>query len=105
MVAARRFKAFRTYGWYAFLLALLLPIINGLLVIFVSLPFHIEAGNRFLLTILIASASYIAVPAAMRLAAPKADPGLYIPMALGVSFPFNISIGFPIFWQLIQWCC
>lgn len=105
MVAARRFKAFKTYGWYAFLLALLLPVVNGLLVIIVSLPFHIEPGNRFLLTILIASASYIAVPAAMRLAAPKADPGLYIPMALGVSFPFNISIGFPIFWQLVQWCC
>ncbi|WP_163202703.1 sodium-dependent bicarbonate transport family permease, partial [Citrobacter koseri] len=50
-----------------------------------------------------ASASYIAVPAAMRLAAPKADPGLYIPMALGLTFPFNISIGMPLYWLFIEW--
>ena len=59
-------------------------------------------GNRFILAILAASASYIAVPAAMRLAAPKADPGLYIPMALGLTFPFNITIGMPLYWMLIQ---
>ncbi|MBX9733033.1 MAG: sodium-dependent bicarbonate transport family permease, partial [Chitinophagaceae bacterium] len=63
----------------------------------------IETGNRFMLAILAASASYIAVPAAMRLAAPKADPGLYIPMALGLTFPFNISIGMPLYWLLIEW--
>ena len=56
-----------------------------------------------MLAILAASASYIAVPAAMRLAAPKADPGLYIPMALGLTFPFNISIGMPLYWLLIEW--
>ena len=55
-----------------------------------------------MLAILAASASYIAVPAAMRLAAPKADPGLYIPMALGLTFPFNITIGMPLYWMLIQ---
>ncbi|WP_421019961.1 sodium-dependent bicarbonate transport family permease, partial [Klebsiella pneumoniae] len=64
---------------------------------------HIETGNRFMLAILAASASYIAVPAAMRLAAPKADPGLYIPMALGLTFPFNISIGMPLYWLFIEW--
>jgi uncharacterized protein len=55
-----------------------------------------------MLAILAASASYIAVPAAMRLAAPKADPGLYIPMALGVSFPFNITVGIPLYWYLVN---
>ncbi|TAD93274.1 MAG: sodium-dependent bicarbonate transport family permease, partial [Bacteroidetes bacterium] len=63
---------------------------------------HVEPGNRLLLSILAASASYIAVPAAMRLAAPKADPGLYIPMALGVTFPFNITVGLPLYWTIIQ---
>jgi hypothetical protein len=58
-------------------------------------------GDRFMFAILAASASYIAVPAAMRLAAPKADPGLYIPMALGVTFPFNITVGMPLFYLII----
>ena len=52
--------------------------------------------------VLAASASYIAVPAAMRLAAPKADPGLYIPMALAVTFPFNITVGMPLYAWVIQ---
>jgi uncharacterized protein len=51
---------------------------------------------------LAASASYIAVPAAMRLAAPKADPGLYIPMALGVTFPLNITLGMPLYLFLVR---
>ncbi|MBM3439411.1 MAG: hypothetical protein FJX94_00930 [Bacteroidetes bacterium] len=79
-----------------------LPPLNGLLAIFVSSFFEMEIGNRYLLAILASSASYIAVPAAMRLAAPKADPGLYIPMALGVTFPFNITIGMPLYWWLVQ---
>ncbi|MFM8951030.1 MAG: sodium-dependent bicarbonate transport family permease, partial [Bacteroidota bacterium] len=61
-----------------------------------------DIGNRFILAVLAASASYIAVPAAMRIAAPKADPGLYIPMALGLTFPFNITIGMPIYYALAQ---
>jgi hypothetical protein len=63
---------------------------------------HMQEGNRLMLAILAASASYIAVPAAMRLAAPKADPGLYIPMALGVTFPLNITIGLPLYWGIVQ---
>jgi hypothetical protein len=61
-----------------------------------------DPGNRLIFSVLAASASYIAVPAAMRLVAPKADPGIYIPMALGVTFPFNITIGMPLFFYLIH---
>ena len=61
-----------------------------------------QIGNRFIFAILAASASYIAVPAAMRIVAPKADPGIYIPMALGLTFPFNITIGMPLFFQIIH---
>ena len=102
MVAARRFKAFRNYGRTASLFALLAPLVNGLISIWISGAMGLEPGNRFLLAILAASASYIAVPAAMRQAAPDADPGLYIPMALGLTFPLNISLGMPLFWTLIQ---
>lgn len=61
-----------------------------------------NVGNRFVFAVLAASASYIAVPAAMKLAAPKADPGLYLPMALGITFPFNITIGLPIYLYIVQ---
>jgi hypothetical protein len=54
-----------------------------------------------MLAILAASASYIAVPAAMKIAAPKANPGLDIPMALAVTFPFNVTIGMPLYYWLV----
>jgi hypothetical protein len=54
------------------------------------------------LAVLAASASYIAVPAAMKLAAPGANPGLYIPMALAITFPFNITVGIPLYLFLVQ---
>ena len=55
-----------------------------------------------LLAALGGSASYIAVPAAMRLAVPRANPSLYLPMALALTFPFNITLGMPIYLQIIQ---
>jgi hypothetical protein len=55
-----------------------------------------------MLSILAASASYIAVPAAMKIAVPKANPGLFLPMALAITFPLNITLGMPIYLSLIQ---
>ncbi len=102
MVTARRFGAFRKYGWFVGAFAIVAPIVNGVLVALSSVLVTQSAGNRFMFAILAASASYIAVPAAMRLAAPKADPGLYIPMALGVTFPLNITIGMPLYFSVIK---
>ncbi len=102
MVTARRFSAFKKYGLYVTGFAILVPAVNGLIVAVISGLVTEDVGNRLIFAILAASASYIAVPAAMRLAAPKADPGLYIPMALGVTFPFNITIGIPLFYAVIK---
>ena len=102
MLAARRFKAFRNYGWFVTLFALLIPAFNGCATALFTHWMGMEAGNRLMLSVLAASGSYIAVPAAMRLAAPEADPGLYVPMALGVTFPFNITLGIPLYWWIIQ---
>lgn len=102
MVTARRFSTFRKYGWFATAFAIIIPLINGCLVATISGLFIHDIGNRFIFAILAASASYIAVPAAMRLAAPKADPGLYIPMALGITFPFNITIGMPLYFLIVN---
>ncbi|TAF64251.1 MAG: sodium-dependent bicarbonate transport family permease [Cytophagales bacterium] len=103
MVTAKRFATFRKYGLFVSFFGLLAPLLNGVLVAWLSGFISAEVGNRFMFAILAASASYIAVPAAMRLAAPKADPGLYIPMALGVTFPFNITLGMPIYFTVIQY--
>lgn len=103
MVTARRFSAFMQYGWFVTLFAIIIPAFNGCLVAFFSQFITASAGNRFVFAILAASASYIAVPASMKLAAPKADPGLYIPMALGVTFPFNITVGMPLYFLVINY--
>lgn len=102
MVTARRFAVFRKYGWFVTLFALFIPLLNGCMVAVLSASVTTDPGNRFIFAVLAASASYIAVPAAMRLAAPKADPGLYIPMALGITFPLNITLGMPLYYTLIH---
>jgi hypothetical protein len=102
MITAKRFGAFKKHGLSVFLFAIIIPCINGVAVAYFSKYITAELGNRFIFSILAASASYIAVPAAMRLAAPKSDPGLYIPMALGVTFPFNLTIGMPLYYMIIQ---
>lgn len=102
MVTAKRFAAFRKYGLFVTGFALVIPAINGTVVALLSGFITQNVGNRFIFAILAASASYIAVPAAMRLAAPKADPGLYLPMALGLTFPFNITVGLPLFYAVVK---
>jgi hypothetical protein len=102
IITAKRFSAFRHHGLFVMLFAIVIPAINGSAVAWASQFITNEVGNRFIFAILAASASYIAVPAAMRLAAPKADPGIYIPMALGVTFPFNITAGMPLYFWIIQ---
>ncbi len=101
MVTACRFAAFKKYGLFLSVFALIIPALNGSVVAFASSFITQDIGNRFIFAILAASASYIAVPAAMKLAAPKADPGLFIPMAIGVTFPFNITIGMPLYYAII----
>ena len=99
-----KLKALIKKGWFTLSFAIIIPIVNGCLVALISGLFMEEVGNRLLMAILAASASYIAVPAAMKLAAPKANPGLYIPMALAITFPFNITIGMPLYLYLIGIC-
>tara|TARA_R110000787_G_scaffold15038_5_gene46293 strand:+ start:3555 stop:4517 length:963 start_codon:yes stop_codon:yes gene_type:complete len=90
-------------GWFALLFAIIIPVINGSIVAFISQGFIDGEGNRLLFAILAASASYIAVPAAMRIAVPKANPSLYLPMALAITFPFNITLGMPLYLWIIQY--
>ncbi|MCX7978404.1 MAG: sodium-dependent bicarbonate transport family permease [Bdellovibrionaceae bacterium] len=79
------------------------PIIGATLAIGYSFFAGISAPQAFLLACLCAGASYIAVPAALQMALPEARPGVYLTLALGVTFPFNILLGIPIYWKVISW--
>jgi hypothetical protein len=79
----------------------LLALLNGAMGLGLATLAGLGEGDALLLTILSASASYIAVPAAMRLALPAANPGVYLTMALAITFPFNIVIGIPLFHNVI----
>ncbi|MEM9649749.1 MAG: sodium-dependent bicarbonate transport family permease, partial [Bacteroidota bacterium] len=103
ITSGKKIKSFLNKGWFALIFSIGLPILNGCLVAWFSQYITESIGNRFLFAILAASASYIAVPAAMRIAAPKASPSLYVPMALAFTFPFNITLGMPLYLFLIQW--
>jgi hypothetical protein len=102
ITSGKKLNDFLKKGWFAFLFAIIIPLVNGITVAIVSAAFTESLGNRFLFAILAASASYIAVPAAMRLAAPKANPSLYLPMALAITFPFNITLGMPLYLWVVQ---
>jgi hypothetical protein len=102
MVTAKRIKGFRKHGLFLFFFGIVIPLFNGLLVAYLSGFITDSPGNRLLFAILGAGASYIAVPASMKLAEPRADAGIYIPMALGITFPFNITIGMPLFYAFIE---
>lgn len=101
MITARRIKGFRKYGWFLLVFSILIPFVNGVFTAYVSGFISKDIGNRLLLSILVAGASYIAVPATMKLAEPRADAGVYIPMALGITFPFNITVGIPVYYAII----
>ena len=102
ITSGQKIKSLLKEGWFPFAFSILIPLINGCLTAVLSQFITDDIGNRFLLSILAASASYIAVPAAMRLAAPTANPGLYIPMSLAITFPFNITIGMPVYLFLCE---
>lgn len=102
ITSGRHIKDLLKQGWAALLFSVLMPLFNGCVIAVISSFVLDGVGNRLLISILVASASYIAVPAAMRLAIPKANPGLYLPMALAITFPFNISLGIPIYLGIIN---
>lgn len=101
IVSGRKLNDFFKSGWFSVFFAVVFPLINGCIVAFLSQFITDDVGNRFIFAVLAASASYIAVPAAMKIAVPKANPGIFLPMALAVTFPFNITFGMPIYFSIV----
>jgi len=101
LVSARRLKESKI-NKFAISFALISPPVNAALGLIIAWMLRLTPGDALLFCVLCASASYIAVPAAMRLAVPKANPGLYLTMALAITFPFNIVIGIPLYMAVIN---
>jgi hypothetical protein len=100
ITSGKNLKSFFSFGWFPIAFALVIPLLNGCLFAFISGVFTDDVSNRFMFAVLAASASYIAVPAAMKITVPTANPGLYLPMALAVTFPINITVGLPLFFTV-----
>ncbi|MEM1277058.1 MAG: sodium-dependent bicarbonate transport family permease, partial [Pseudomonadota bacterium] len=91
----RQSRGLLTFSLVGF--GILMPMIGAVLGAGAALLLSLSTGGTLLLMVLSASASYIAVPAAMRVAVPEADPGIYLTLSLGITFPFNLTLGLPIY--------
>jgi uncharacterized protein len=84
-------------------LGIVIPLLNGTLGVLVAALLGLGTSGMLLVATIAASASYIAAPAAVRIALPEARPGIYLTAALAITFPFNIVLGIPLYWSLTQW--
>jgi hypothetical protein len=112
IVAAQRLRDFRQAGErrpggqtfrVMLVAALLLPLLNATVGLGIAAVLGLPEGNALLVMVLVASASYIAVPAAMRLALPEANPATYLTMSLAITFPLNLLLGIPAYHAAIRW--
>ena len=103
IVAARRIRALPQAGKFLFGFAIVLPLINAAIALPIVWLLGLTPGNGLLFMVLCASASYIAVPAAFRMAVPEANPSLYVTPSLAITFPFNIIVGIPLYFEMVHW--
>ncbi|MDO8386703.1 MAG: sodium-dependent bicarbonate transport family permease [Polaromonas sp.] len=103
LVVARRFGDLRRAGVFLVVFAIVMPLAAAGLGLLTGMLLELSVGGVTLLATLYASASYIAAPAAMRIAVPQANPALSIGAALGITFPFNLLVGIPLYHRLAQY--
>ena len=102
--AAKKADTLKKAGVILVSFGMIMPLIGGTLGIIIGASIlEFSVGGTFLLAILSASASYIAVPPAMRYGVPEANPSYYLTLSLGVTFPFNVVVGIPLFYQMTIW--
>jgi hypothetical protein len=102
LVAAKRIRDLQKTGIFLISFAILIPILNAGIGLLLAKLIGLPKGDALLFAVLCASASYIAVPAAMRMTVPEANPSLYVSTALAVTFPFNIIVGIPLYLYVIN---
>jgi hypothetical protein len=102
LLVARQLREARGLSPFLMGFALIMPSINALVAIGIAAMLGMDKGDALLLAVLSASGSYIVVPAICRYAIPEANPGRYFTMSLGFTFPFNIIVGIPLYFAVIQ---
>ncbi len=103
MTAARQIKGFAAVGKFMTAFAILSPLVWGMVGVWLGTMAGLGVGGAFVLGAICASSSYIDAPAACRAALPQANPGIYLTASLGVTFPFNLLIGLPLYYKFAQW--
>lgn len=103
IVASRRLRDLKSVGGFLIGFGIGMPLLSAVLATLVGRWVGLSFGGTVVLSTLAASASYIAAPAAMRIAVPQANPTLYLTAALGITFPFNITVGIPLYYQMTRW--
>lgn len=102
LMVTRNFSHLKGFSWSLVAFALYMPLIGAAIGMLLSYMIDLDIGTGLLFTSLCAGASYIAVPAAMRLALPEAKAAIYLPMSLAITFPFNIILGIPLYYQIAE---
>ncbi len=102
LLVGRNIAGLKALGPFMLALAIGIPLINAAIGLLLTYCFHINLGDSLLLLVLLASASYIAVPAAFRLTVPTADPSVYLSSALVITFPFNMVM-IPFYWYVLNY--
>jgi hypothetical protein len=102
LVAGRRLGDLKKVGPFLLGFGIVVPLINGALGVYLGKLTGLELGGATLLGVLSASASYIAAPAAIRMSLPDANPTLYLTSSLAITFPFNITLGIPIYLEIAR---
>lgn len=103
LVASTRFQEVKGHAMRLISFGVAIPIVNGLLGTYLGHLSGLSTGGAAVLGAMAASASYIAAPAAVRSALPAANPGTYLPAAIAITFPFNLSVGIPLFFEAARW--
>lgn len=103
LIAAAAVGGLRRYGVFLVVFGIVFPLFSAGVGGVLAMALGLSVGGTAMLAILAASSSYIAVPAAMRLSVPEANPALSLAASLGVTFPFNIVFGIPLYLKMAQW--
>lgn len=102
MTVAANLQGLRRAPWGVLTYGVVAPVLHAMLALLIARAIGLSLGDALLLSVLAAGASYIAVPAVVRTAIPEANPSLYFGMALGLTFPFNVLIGIPLYFSVAQ---
>lgn len=105
IVAASRIKDLRAVGAFLIGFGIVVPILHGLLAVWLGGLAGLSVGGSAVLGAMVSSASYIAAPAAVRIALPEANPTFYLTASLGITFPFNVTLGIPLYFTFAEWFC